>query len=231
MLASAAPSGISQFGDLAVALALTAAIGLERQVREKSGGLRTHAVIGLGAALFVLISKYGFFDVLWPQHVVLDPSRVAAQIASGIGFVGAGMIFVRRGDVKGLTSAAAVWLTAAVGAAAGAGLFAAALWATGGYFVIALGLTYGERFLVRARRDQLQLDISYPPGEGVLQRALELCELHGFDQVSVVAGIPATNGSDIEARIVLLGRGPTSTLMALVGDIPGVRTATIHQAA
>ena len=107
---------------LAVALGLSSAIGLEREMRQKSAGLRTHSLVGLGAALFVLVSTYGFSDVLDQDHVVLDPSRVAAQIVSGIGFIGGGLIFVRRDSVRGLTTAAGVWVTAAVGTAAGAGL-------------------------------------------------------------------------------------------------------------
>jgi putative Mg2+ transporter-C (MgtC) family protein len=104
---------------LAVALGLSSAIGLEREMRQKSAGLRTHSLVGLGAALFVLVSTYGFSDVLDQDHVVLDPSRVAVQIVSGIGFIGGGLIFVRRDSVRGLTTAAGVWVTAAVGAAAG----------------------------------------------------------------------------------------------------------------
>jgi putative Mg2+ transporter-C (MgtC) family protein len=91
---------------LGLALVLCAAIGVEREMRLKDAGLRTNTLVGLGAALFVLISKYGFDDVLGP-HVTLDPSRVAAQIVSGIGFIGAGLIFVRRDSVRGLTTAAA----------------------------------------------------------------------------------------------------------------------------
>jgi putative Mg2+ transporter-C (MgtC) family protein len=114
--------GWHQAAELGVALLLSAAIGLERDIRQKDAGLRTHTLVGIGAALFVLISKYGFTDVLERGLVVLDPSRVAAQIVSGIGFLGAGLIFVRRDAVRGLTTAASVWVTAAVGSAAGAGL-------------------------------------------------------------------------------------------------------------
>src|ERR1700710_3000608 len=107
---------------LGLALVLSAAIGLDRELRQKSAGLRTYTLVGVGSALFMLISKYGFFDVLVENEIVLDPSRVAAQIVSGIGFLGAGLIFVRRDSVRGLPTAAGVWLTAAVGAAAGASL-------------------------------------------------------------------------------------------------------------
>jgi len=101
-----------------------ASIGLEREIRQKNAGLRTHTLVGVGAALFVLISKYGFTDVLEPGLVVLDPSRMAAQIVSGVGFLGAGLIFVRRDSVRGLTTAASIWVTAVIGAASGAGLAA-----------------------------------------------------------------------------------------------------------
>jgi putative Mg2+ transporter-C (MgtC) family protein len=119
--------GWRQAGELALALVLAASIGLEREIRQKNAGLRTHTLVGVGAALFVLISKYGFTDVLEPGLVVLDPSRMAAQIVSGVGFLGAGLIFVRRDSVRGLTTAASIWVTAAIGAASGAGLAVLAL--------------------------------------------------------------------------------------------------------
>jgi putative Mg2+ transporter-C (MgtC) family protein len=118
---AAGQEGWLRAGELGVALLLSAVIGLEREMRQKNAGLRTHTLVGVGAALFTLISKYGFADVLRPGQVVVDPSRVAAQIVSGMGFLGAGIIFVRRDSVRGLTTAAGVWVTAAVGAAAGAG--------------------------------------------------------------------------------------------------------------
>jgi putative Mg2+ transporter-C (MgtC) family protein len=90
-----AGQGVRQFAQLGLAFLLSAAIGLEREMRHKSAGLRTYAVVGTAAALFLLISKYGFTDVLANDRVVLDPSRVAAQIVTGIGFIGEGLIFVR----------------------------------------------------------------------------------------------------------------------------------------
>jgi putative Mg2+ transporter-C (MgtC) family protein len=108
-------------GRLALALVLSAAIGLEREWRQKSAGLRTYTLVGLGAALFSIAGAYGFQDELGNTGVPRDPSRVAAQVVSGIGFIGAGLIFVRQDAVRGLTTAAGVWLTAAVGLAAAAG--------------------------------------------------------------------------------------------------------------
>ena len=120
-----------------MAFVLSAAIGLERELRRKSAGLRTYTVVGVSSALFLLISKYGFTDVLTNGTVVLDPSRVAAQIVTGIGFIGAGLIFVQGDRVKGLTTAATVWLVTAVGMACGAGLPWLGLAVTGAYFVVA----------------------------------------------------------------------------------------------
>ena len=88
-------------GNLGLASGLSAAIGAERQFRSKSAGLRTHALVGLGAATFMLVSKFGFDDLLGTTSVSIDPTRVAAQIVSGIGFLGAGLIFVRRDVVRG----------------------------------------------------------------------------------------------------------------------------------
>ncbi len=130
--------GFKQFLELGTAFLLSAAIGLEREVRQKSAGLRTYTLVGTTAALFLLVSKYGFMDVLAKELVVLDPSRVAAQIVTGIGFIGAGLIFVQGDRVKGLTTAATVWLVTAVGMACGAGLLLLALAVTLAYFVVAL---------------------------------------------------------------------------------------------
>src|ERR1017187_2220770 len=127
-----------QFIELGLAFFLSALIGVEREIRHKSAGLRTYTVVGTAAALFVLISKYGFTNVLTADLIVLDPSRAAAQIVSGIGFIGAGLIFVGQDRVRGLTTAATVWLVTGIGMACGAGLPWLALVATGGYFIVAL---------------------------------------------------------------------------------------------
>ncbi len=137
MILAADGQGLRQFVELGAAFLLSAAIGLEREFRHKSAGLRTYTVVGTTAALFLLISKYGFTDVLTDGRIVLDPSRVAAQIVSGIGFIGAGLIFVEGERVKGLTTAATVWLVTGVGMACGAGLLLLALAVTIAYFVVA----------------------------------------------------------------------------------------------
>jgi putative Mg2+ transporter-C (MgtC) family protein len=122
-----------------LALALSALIGVEREFRAKSAGLRTHTLVGLGAAVFMIVSKYGFGDLVDVGGVSVDPSRIAAQVVSGIGFIGGGLIFVRRDIVRGLTTAATVWVAAAVGMAAGAGLPLLAIGTTAGHFLISEG--------------------------------------------------------------------------------------------
>src|SRR6202050_706628 len=139
--------GWRQAGELGMALLLAGAIGLERELRQKDAELRTHTMVGVGAALFMLVSKYGFTDVLEKNLIVLDPSRVAAQIVSGVGFLGAGLIFVRRDSVRGLTTAASIWVTAAIGAASGAGLAILALLAVGIYFLVMLAFPVAVRRL------------------------------------------------------------------------------------
>jgi len=103
-------------------------IGMERKNRSKEAGIRTHFVVACGAALIMIISKYAFFDVIGQglyagADIRLDPSRVASTIASGIGFLGAGMIFVQKNTIKGLTTAAGIWATSGVGMAIGAGMY------------------------------------------------------------------------------------------------------------
>ena len=129
--------GLKQLMELGSAFVLSALVGLEREVRHKSAGLRTYTVVGTAAALFLLISKYGFTDVLASGRIVLDPSRVAAQIVTGIGFIGAGLIFVKGDWVKGVTTAATSWLVTGIGMACGAGLLLIAVEVTAAYFIVA----------------------------------------------------------------------------------------------
>lgn len=98
-------------------------IGYERAIQRKSAGVRTHIVVAIASALFMIVSKYGFNDILNMRDIALDPSRIAAQIVTGISFIGAGTILVRKEQISGLTTAAGVWATAAIGMAIGAGMY------------------------------------------------------------------------------------------------------------
>jgi putative Mg2+ transporter-C (MgtC) family protein len=115
---------------LGTAALLGSLIGLERQRLDKAAGLRTHMLVCVGSAVVMIVSAYGFDPVIQPGRVVLDPSRVAAQVVSGIGFLGAGTIVVRKGSVHGLTTAASIWAVAAVGLAAGGAVYGTAVAAT-----------------------------------------------------------------------------------------------------
>jgi putative Mg2+ transporter-C (MgtC) family protein len=172
--------GWRQVGELGLALLLSVVIGLEREMRQKSAGLRTYTLVGVGAALFMLISKYGFTDVLEPRLIVLDPSRVAAQIVTGVGFLGAGLIFVRRDAVRGLTTAAGIWVTAAIGSAAGAGLPVLAALSTGIYLLVTLAFPLLTRRLPRSSTAVSALRVRYPDGRGILRRILAAATDLGF---------------------------------------------------
>jgi len=222
--------GLLQVGEFGLALLLSAIIGLEREFRQKRAGLRTQTLVGAGAALFMLISKYGFNDVLAPGRIVVDPSRVAAQIVTGVGFLGAGLIFVRQDAVRGLTTAAAVWVTAAIGAAAGAGLPVLASVATAAYLLVALGFPLLTRRLPTSSTAISRLLVRYPDGRGILREILSLTTARGFavEQVSTeTVGHPATTpdsapGSEVEVQLHVHGRGSVNDLAAALAELPGV---------
>ena len=129
-----------------VAALLGGAIGLEREYRDKSAGFRTHFLVALGSALFMVVSAYGFEGALVTENHRLDVSRIAAQVVSGIGFIGAGMIIFQKNAIRGLTTAAGVWVTAAIGLTCGAGMYVLALSST---FMVLLGLEAFNFFLRR----------------------------------------------------------------------------------
>jgi putative Mg2+ transporter-C (MgtC) family protein len=108
---------------IVVAVLLGAIIGYERESTNQPAGLRTHMLVAGGAACFMALSMFGFGAVIEPGRVVLDPSRVAAQIVTGVGFLGAGAIWRTRASVRGLTTAASIWVVAAIGMACGAALY------------------------------------------------------------------------------------------------------------
>lgn len=144
-------SNLELVGRLAGAAVLGSAIGFERERAARAAGLRTHMLVCVGSCLVMIVSAYGFNSVL-SEHVVLDPSRVAAQVVSGIGFLGAGAIILRKDLVRGLTTAASVWATAAIGLASGAGLYVAAAASTVIILVILAGLKPIEARYDAARR-------------------------------------------------------------------------------
>jgi putative Mg2+ transporter-C (MgtC) family protein len=217
--------GTRQIVELFAAFGLTALIGLEREVQGKSAGLRTQTLVGTAAALILLVSKYGFGDVLDPDLVVVDPSRVAAQIVSGIGFLGAGIIIFRRGSVHGLTTAAAVWESAAIGMAAGAGLLLLACTVTAMHFLIILGFIPVARRLTNRLGGAVTLHITYEDGRGVLRQLLEACSRRNW-QLTELAADPAGEPlgappGHVGVQVTLAGSGILRAPMVLA-DIDGV---------
>ena len=158
----------SGLASLALAFVLSSVIGFERELRQKSAGLRTHTLVGVGAALFTLAGWYGFGD----REVGVDTTRIASQVVTGIGFIGAGVIFMRRDGVRGLTTAAAIWLTAAVGLAAGAGIWLLAIAATAIHLVVSFVYTPLVRRLPTSQYSLTAMEVSYHDGKGVLRDVL-----------------------------------------------------------
>ncbi|GGD84482.1 MULTISPECIES: MgtC/SapB family protein [Caballeronia] len=151
-------SNVELVSRLIMAAALGSVIGFERERLSWAAGLRTHMLVCVGSALIMMVSAFGFADALKGDHVVLDPSRVAAQVVSGIGFLGAGSILMRGEIVRGLTTAASLWSVAAIGLAVGGGLYTASIAATAIILVILAGLKPLERrFITVRQRRQLTM--------------------------------------------------------------------------
>jgi putative Mg2+ transporter-C (MgtC) family protein len=216
--------GLVQFGELGLAFVLSALIGAEREWRQKAAGLRTHTLVGVGAALIVLVSKYGFTDVLTKGLIIVDPSRVAAQIVSGIGFLGAGLIIVRRDAIHGLTTAATIWLTAGIGMACGGGLAGLAAATTALYFIALYGFPALTRRLPRIGVGPATLRLTYQDGRGVLRRVLEFCTSEGFSVAEVTID-PEDHGPRpgvVDVVLTVFGRRPAALLAANLKDMEGV---------
>ncbi len=198
--------------DMAVALACGALIGSERQVRQRMAGLRTNALVAVGAASFVIFSQ------LFPGEV--SPTRVAAQVVSGIGFLGAGIIFRDGFNVHGLNTAATLWCSAGVGMMAGAGAWPFALLLTGMVVFINLGLRPLVKLLKRKTNAGVPLSRSFrviltclPEQEGgarsLILRTLTLGGLH----LSEVGLRPAEDGVGIDVSATVTGEGATDTML------------------
>jgi putative Mg2+ transporter-C (MgtC) family protein len=159
---------------LLIAAVLGSVIGVEREKKAWAPGLRTHMLVSVGACLFMIVSAFGFSDILGTKNVILDPSRIAAQVVSGIGFLGAGSILLRGEVVRGLTTAASLWSVAAIGLAVGGGLYIEAGAATLVIIVILAGIKpLEERF--QQRHINHELSVEAAPGAlsmGALEAAL-----------------------------------------------------------
>ncbi len=152
---------ISEFDILArlgAAALLGSLIGFERERLMWAAGIRTHMLVAVGSCLFMIVSAYGFEHARMNEHVVLDPSRISAQVVSGIGFLGAGSILLRGQIIRGLTTAASIWTVAALGLACGGGLYFAAVATTVMILIILVLIKpLEEIYRVRARSGTLRI--------------------------------------------------------------------------
>ena len=209
---------------LLIATILGAVVGLERERLEWAAGLRTHALVCVGAALFMIVSSFGFADVLGSPDVVLDPSRVAAQVVSGIGFIGAGTIILRREIVRGLTTAASIWAVAAIGLAVGGGMYLAAIVATVLALVILAVVKPIEWRIFRHRRAR-QVNLTVDVQEislSDIKAEIEAANLR-LDRLVIRAG----DSPEAERVEVFLARGSSEekllSLMESLRRLAGVR--------
>lgn len=185
---------------IGIALLCGTMLGLERERLERAAGLRTHALVAVSSCLVMIVSIFGFSDAIGVSQVSLDPSRVAAQVMSGIGFLGAGVIIFRKNTISGLTTAASVWSAAAVGLACGGGLFWAASIVTAAIIAIQVVLRFFEyRFFAHHHPSTVSVRMKRAPGRiaeverlvlesGVPLRGLRLRAVRGEDRIELVMG-------------------------------------------
>ena len=198
------------------ALVLCGLIGFEREARRKDAGIRTHILVGLGSCLFTMVSIEGVPAIVGAS-VTWDASRIAAQVVTGIGFLGAGVIFFNHDTVRGLTTACAVWIAAAVGMACGAGMFPLALLITGLYFVVVLAIAPLVVWALKRDRDYV-IRVTYQDGKGALRQALLLAARHGFE-TQVVSTHDVDGESWQGAAVELQLAGNRSDMHDCIGDI------------
>lgn len=212
---------------LLTAFLLCALIGIERQVRQKPAGFRTHVLVGCGSATFTLVSGFGFSWVLG-DDVLLDPSRIAAQIVSGIGFLGAGVIFTRRDIVVGLTTAATIWVTAAVGMACGAGMVGLAAALTMLHLFALVIIAPLLRRLPTVDRNRI-VRVRYLDGHGILRSVLSAATLLGFE-TSILSTTRETRpeSDHVIVNLRFRGRIPLRDLMQQIGEIRGVQEVALR---
>ena len=178
---------------LFVAGAMGVLIGLEREYRAKEAGYRTHFLVALGSALMMIVSQYGFMEVLKTDLIRLDPSRIAAQVVSGIGFIGAGTIILQKQIVRGLTTAAGIWATSGIGLAVGAGMYAVGISAT---LLVLLGLETLSYFIKSIGLRNMMIDFSTDDKEAI-KRVSKKFNTRNYVVVSYEMTEAYTNGKNV----------------------------------
>jgi putative Mg2+ transporter-C (MgtC) family protein len=212
---------------LLLAAGLGSLIGFERERLLWAAGIRTHMLVCVGACLFMIVSAFGFGDSLSAQHVVLDPSRVAAQVVSGIGFLGAGAILARGEVVRGLTTAASIWTVAAIGLAVGGGLYFAAGISTAVIIAILAGVKPLEE-AYRARNQTCRLSVE--AAHGALTPELVKATLNIRTAQIKRFLVKAREAGTVDDVTIVLGRVSSQDIAAFVGKLrrlDGVSRASV----
>lgn len=175
-------------------------IGLDREYREKEAGFRTHFLVSLGSALMMIVSQYGFSEILTHDGVSLDPSRIAAQVVSGIGFIGAGTIIFNHQIVRGLTTAASLWATAGIGLTAGAGMSWLALAAT----ILALVALEGLSLVFRSLGSRRMVVVFSASDRAGVAGMLDRIRTDGYMVVSYEVVPQVVGGDGITYRVTMV---------------------------
>ena len=216
---------------LVIAALLGSIIGIERERLAWVAGLRTHMLVSVGSALTMIVSAYGFSDVVGQNHVALDPSRIAAQVVSGIGFLGAGTILLRQDTIRGLTTAASLWTVAGIGLAVGGGMYVAAIGSTVLIFLILAGIKPLERRFWTHSRQAHMVSVVFDRNTAGVVETVEAALREMPLTLQILTLLPGQHDDEQEMQ-VLLTRIPQSELIAVtqrVAGIPGVRKVMLGE--
>lgn len=218
------PDSTEMIARLLLAAFLGSAVGLERERLLWVAGLRTHMLVCVGSALVMLVSAFGFADALGRANIVLDPSRVAAQVVSGIGFLGAGTILLRHDVIRGLTTAASLWTVAAIGLAVGGGLYLPAVAATALILAILVALKPIENRLYASRRMMRSLVVEIDPAQ-ISSAAVEAAVALGKVQIAQSEAVTSPGQTHQSFQFIVTARSTeeleqlTMTIRALKGVV------------
>lgn len=211
---------------LVLAGILAGIIGIERELKSKDAGLRTHFLVGIGSALIMIVSQYGFTDVVIYNNIAVDPSRIAAQVVSGIGFLGAGTIIINKKVVRGLTTAAGIWVAAAIGLASGAGLYWIAIITT---VAVLGGLEILQRVFKLNSHKVIELKIIFnsKPKDDLIE-LLGRNSLHILSFNTETERLEENNRYHINCRFRCKKNVNTLNLLNQINEIPGVSYVNIE---
>jgi putative Mg2+ transporter-C (MgtC) family protein len=214
-------------GPLGLALVLGLAVGAEREWQGKPAGMRTHALIAVGACLFVLAGRWGFPESD-PNTPGVDPARIAAQVVTGVGFLGAGVIFFHRNLVFGMTTAASIWSTTAIAIACGAGLYWAAVAVAVAQLGVVAGLAPVEDIIARHAKHTGRLHLKYTSSSALTEVLSRVTE-KGFTVIELDGENGDGESGERSTALVLAGRGSVKDLTVQLSTMEGIVAVTYQE--